>query len=240
MPREKGYTSPFLSSGVHYNIITPPVVYSGQIFWITVIVATGLGGTKTDYSGTTTFTSTDSAALIENTSMDIYNYTWVPAIDGGIRMFFRVCFTKLGMQNIIAADIMDGSITGLAVVMVVGVDVKLFKEPRLMVAASGDTVQFRICWSNYSSGSALSFVITDAVPMGTTYVPQVASNHICGTTKPIVYDLAYATSQSSMPPGTGWVTTVGTPTANTFWIRWTIRSVDINTTGCVCFRVSVN
>jgi uncharacterized repeat protein (TIGR01451 family) len=173
--------------------------------------------------------------------MDTYNYAWVPASDKGIHIFFRVSFTKIGMQTIVASDTMDGSIVGLAAIMIVGVDVQFFKEPRLSVAASGDTVNFKICWSNYSSASALSFVITDAVPKGTTYVPQVASNHICGTTSAIAYDFAYSTSQTSSPPAGGsWTTTTVTPSPPVYWLRWTIKSVGIDTSGCACFKVSVN
>jgi len=108
-----------------------------------------------------------------------------------------------------------------------------------MVAASGDTVQFKICWSNYSSASALSFVITDAVPRGTTYVPDTATNHLCGATIPVTFDLAYSTATSSTPPA-AFTTTAGSPLGAARWLRWTVKSVGIHTTGCACFKISVD
>ena len=237
---EKGFTAPFLSTGTYYDIISPPTAFIGEEFWITIYVRSELGGIVTNYTGTTSFSSTDPAAKVEASSMDSYNYTWSTG-DKGVKLFYRVSFTKLGMQTLVASDVMDGSIVGLASVMVVGVDVRLFKEPRLSTAASGDTVTFKICWSNYSSASALSFVITDSVPRGTIYVAQAASNHICGTTSTIAYDFAYSTSQSSSPPAGGsWTTTTGTPAGSVYWLRWTIKSVGIDTTGCACFKVQVD
>ncbi len=56
---EKGYTAPFLQEGVHYQIITPPVVYAGQSFWITVVVLESTGQTKDEYDGITTFSATE-------------------------------------------------------------------------------------------------------------------------------------------------------------------------------------
>jgi uncharacterized repeat protein (TIGR01451 family) len=240
-PTEKGFTAPFLSTGTYYDVIAPPTAFIGEEFWITIVVRSELGGVVTTYSGTTSFSSTDPAAKVEGTAMDTYNYTWNSSSDKGIHIFFRVSFTKIGMQTLVASDTMDGSIVGLAAIMIVGVDVQFFKEPRLSTAASGDTVNFKICWSNYSSASALSFVITDAVPKGTTYTAQVASNHICGTTSAIAYDFAYSTAQSSSPPAAAsWTTTTGTPAGSVYWLRWTIKSVGIDTTGCACFKVKVN
>jgi len=243
---QKGYTAPFLQTGTHYLITVPPVVYSGQKFWITVTVVDSANSIKTEYCGTTSFTSTDPTANMEGFPMDTYNYTWSSNVapcnsgsDNGVKLFYSVQFTRLGMQTIIAMDITDGSITGVTALMVVGVDVKLTKKDPLAISATGDVVQFRICWSNYSSSSALSFVITDAVPMGTTYIQQIATNHVCGTTSPIVYDLAFSTATSSTPPGT-FTTTTGTPLTETRWLRWSIKSVDVNTTGCACFKVKVD
>ncbi|MEK7767055.1 MAG: hypothetical protein AAB368_12535, partial [bacterium] len=182
---EKFYTAPFLKRNVYYDIYVPPVAYVGQYFWITIVVRDSGGLTKTNYVGTSSFTSTDSAAKLENQPMDTYNYTWTSGAskDNGVRLFIYVVMTQLGLQTIVASDIADGSITGLATVLIVGADVKLTKEPPLQVSASGDTVQFKICWSNYSTASAASFTISDQVPDGTIYVPDVLSNHFCGATK---------------------------------------------------------
>ncbi len=252
-PNQKFFSAPFLLTGVHYDLIAPPSVFIGQTFWLTVVVTDTGGGTKTDYCGTTSFTSTDPAAKIEGTAMDTYNYTWdsndpaavclgagcANGCDNGVKLFLAVTLTKLGLQTLIAADINDGSITGLTTILVVGVDVKLTKLPVLAVAASGDTVQFRICWSNYSSASAFSFAITDAVPQGTTYVPDNASAMVCGTSQPVAVDVAYSVSTSAAPPAS-FTTTAGALPAGVRWLRWTVKPVGVNATGCACFRVSVN
>ena len=240
---QKFFTAPFLATGVHYSIIAPPVVYLGQSFWITVIVLDSGGSTKTDYAGTTSFTSTDPGAKIEGKAMDTYNYTWKGCgSDCGVKMFFNVTFSRVGLQTLVGSDTIDGSINGMTTVLVVAADVKLEKRKRLSVAASGDTVQFQICWSNDSSATAFSFTITDAVPMGTTYVPQVASTMLCGTSAPVPgLTVWYSTATTTTPPGTFTsVPGTGSPLANSRWLRWTIRDVYVRSTGCVCFRVSVN
>jgi uncharacterized repeat protein (TIGR01451 family) len=177
--------------------------------------------------------------------MDTYNYTWSAAGDKGIKMFFRVIFSDIGLQTIVASDTMDGSITGLASVMVVGADVKLYKlanEARLNIVASGDLTQFKICWSNYSSASAFTFTITDAVPMGTTYVPEVATSMSCGNTDGATLKVAYSTSTTVPAPTTSYVEISGTAQADaqTHWLKWTVPVVGVQTTGCACFRVTIN
>ncbi len=250
--KQKLYTAPFLGQGVHYQIIAPPVAYVGQAFWITVIVVDVGNTTKTDYCGTTSFTSTDSNAKIENTAMDTYNYTWdsndpaasckgagcANGCDNGVVIFLNVTLTKLGLQTLVGQDLTDGSINGLTTVMVVGVDVKLTKEPRLSIAASGDTVQFRVCWSNYSSGSAFSFVITDAVPVGTTFLPEATTAPFdCGNTDGVPVSVASSVTTSTTPPA---AFTVGNPALGTRWLRWTVPMAGVGTTGCACYRVTVN
>ena len=64
--REKFFAAPFVNTGLHYDVIAPESVFSGQVFWITVAAILGTGSTKLDYTGTSSFTSTDPAALIEN------------------------------------------------------------------------------------------------------------------------------------------------------------------------------
>jgi len=240
---EKYYALPFVSTGVYYNIIAPPVVYAGQTFWITVIAINVGGGTKTDYSGTSSFSSTDPAAKIEGKAMDGYNYAWNGCGSNcGVKMFINVSFLALGLQTLVATDTMDGSIVGLTTIMVVGADVKLEKRKRLTVAASGDTVQFELCWQNISSATAFSFMITDAVPMGTTYVPEIASTMLCWSSSPAPgLTVWYSTATTTTPPGT-FTSVPGTssPLSNTRWLRWTIRDAYVNSSGCVCFKVSVN
>ena len=250
---EKFFSAPFVFAGTHYEIVTPPVAYAGQDFWITVLVLNVGGSTKTDYCGTTSFTSTDPSSVIQGSAMDTFNYTWdsnvasatcvgagcVGTCDNGVRIFVQVRFNRLGMHTIVAADIADGSILGLATFMVVGEDVKLFKEPRLGTAASGDTVMFRICWSNYSSGSAFTFVITDAVPQGTAYVPEVPSVMDCGSTDGVGLTVAQSTSTSVPPPSYTTVTSGSLP-VGVRWLRWTVPIVGVQTTGCACYKLSVD
>ncbi len=245
--QQKMYSGPFVSTGVHYDIIAPPIVFSGQSFWITVVVIEAAGGTKTDYCGTTSFTSTDPAAQLEAGPMDTYNFTWssstacsAPPDEDGIRVFVNVIFQKLGTQTLIASDIFDGSILGLTAITVVGVDVRLTKEPRLSVRASGDTLQFKVCWSNYSSSSAFTFVITDAVPLGTAFVPEAGTAALnCGNSSGLPLTVAYSTATTATaPPAASFV--AGNPVAGTRWLRWTIPYAGVNMTGCGCYRVSVN
>ena len=245
---EKFFVAPFVNSGVHYDILVPPTVYAGQSFWITVIALFGSGTTKTDYCGTTSFTSTDPAAKIETNPMDSYNYTWTSNIapcggipyNNGVRLFFNVSFTRLGIQTIVASDIYDGSVNGVAAIQVVGADIKFYKEPKLSVAASSDTVRFKICWSNYSSGSGFAMVITDAVPAGTTFVPEASAAGLdCGNTDGVALALSYTTMQSpTMPAAASF--TAANPVAGTRWLRWTVPVAGVQTSGCACFRVTVN
>ncbi len=242
---EKGYTSPFVQTGTHYLIVAPPVVYSGQSFWITVVVVDQSNTTKTDYCGTISFTATDPLAKIENGNMDTYNFTWSSTTncnaapnEDGVHIFFNVIFNKLGQQTLIGADTVDGTITGFASIMVVGVDVKLTKVPRFVASASGDLVRFQLCWSNYSSASAFTFVITDAIPMGTAFFPEAGTAAFdCGGTLPVNLRVAYSTAASTTPPA---AFTEANPIAGTRWLRFTVPQIGINSTGCACYRVTVN
>jgi uncharacterized repeat protein (TIGR01451 family) len=241
---EKGFTAPFLQEGIHYEIIAPPIAYLGQAFWITVVVKDTSGFTKADYTGTTSFTSTDPNAKMQGSAMDAYNYTWNGCgADCGVKIFVQVIFTQVGMQTLVAMDTMDGSINGLAAVLVVAADIKLEKRKKLSVAASGDTVQFQVCWSNYSSGTGFTFVITDAVPNGTNYYPEVSSLSLCGWNGPAAPNIvmAYSIATSTTPPAT--FTTIaptGTAPGTTRWLRWTVRDVYVGSSGCVCYKVEVN
>ncbi len=239
---ERGYSAPFLVTGVHYAIILPPVAFSGQSFWITVVALDTGGGTKTNYTGITSFTATDPSAQIEGQDMAGYDYTWLGG-EQGVKMFIKVVFNALGLQTIVAQDTQDGSISGLGAIMVVGADVKLSKEPKFSILSSGETIQFRVCWSNYSSATASNFVITDAVPMGTSYVPEAASLMFCGAGGPAAptVTVAYGGASETTP---GTFNTLTSPTqtapANTRWLRWTIRDIYVFSTGCACFRAKVD
>ncbi len=244
---QKGYTAPFLLTGTHYAIIMPPVAFIGQSFWLTVVVVDATGNTAIDYCGTSSFTSTDPGAKIENTSMDTYNFTWSSATggcpganDNGVQVFVNVVFNRLGLQTIVAQDTTDGSISGIAAVMVVGADVRLTKQPPLLVAASGDTVRFQVCWSNYSSASAFTFTVTDAVPMGTTFLPEATTAPFdCGNTDGGAVTVSGSAATSTTPPPPASFAT-GNPGAGTRWLRWTVPLAGVQTTGCFCYRVTVN
>ena len=247
--REKFFTAPFVATGTHYEIIAPPVAYAGQAFWITILVLNTSGITKTDYCGTVTFTSTDPGARIEGAAMDTYNFTWssasacsAPPDENGVKIFLNVILSAVGLQSLAANDTIDGSINGITAINVVGADVKFFKQPRLSVVASGDMVQFQICWSNYSSASAFTFTVTDAVPVGTSYVPEVATNMSCGNTDGVTLGVAYSTSTLTPAPTSSYTELSGTSAADpaTRWLRWTVPAVGVQTTGCACFRVRVD
>jgi len=244
---ERHYAAPFLATGTHYDIQAPAVVFSGQSFWITVVVLNTAGGTKVDYCGTTNFTSTDPAAKIEGTAMNTYDFTWssqsacnAAPNENGVKVFVNVTLTKIGVQTLIGNDIYDGSITGLTAILVTGADVKIFKAPKLTVAASGDTVQFKVCWSNYSSASAFSMVLTDAVPAGTAFLPEASTAAFnCGSTDGVAVTTAYSTATTGTMPAAGSFTT-GNPVTATRWLRWTVPMAGVQTTGCACFRVQLD
>ena len=244
---EKFYTAPFLRRGVFYSIAAPPLVYCTESFWITVVVTDSGGGTRTDYCGTTAFTSTDPVATIEGTAMDAYLFTWSSGFgcsalpnENGVKGFLLSGFSRVGAQSVAASDTADGSIVGLATFTVVCGDVKFTKEPRLVTAASGDTVRFRVCWSNYSSASAFSLTVNDAVPVGTTFVPEAAVAGLdCGNTDGLSLAVSYSTATSAtMPPAASFLG--GNPVAGTRWLRWAIPMAGVQTTGCGCFRVRIN
>jgi uncharacterized repeat protein (TIGR01451 family) len=181
--------------------------------------------------------------------MDTYNFTWssasacsAPPDENGVKIFLNVILSAVGLQSLAANDTIDGSINGITAINVVGADVKFFKQPRLSVVASGDMVQFQICWSNYSSASAFTFTVTDAVPVGTSYVPEVATNMSCGNTDGLTLGVAYSTSTLTPAPTSSYTELSGTSAADpaTRWLRWTVPAVGVQTTGCACFRVRVD
>jgi len=241
-PSHKFVTAPFLSTGVHYEIIAPPVAFIGGSFWITVIVVNTGGSTKTNYTGTTSFSSTDPKATMQGSAMDSYNYTWTGA-ELGVKLFFNVTLFQMGLVSLVGTDILDGSILGITSIMVVGADVRIEKRNKLTVAASGDTVRFQLCWSNYSSATAYSFTITDAIPRGTDYYPEDPANAICGQNGPATASVIMAAGGASgtTPPAAMTTYNPGTPPPSTTrWLRWTISHAYVNATGCVCFKVLVN
>ena len=188
------------------------------------------------------FTSSDPKAVFPD---DGYQYKSVACpeygtpYDDGIHIFVNVALYKLGSQTIVGSDAVDGSITGLTSVLVVGAAVNLTKEPGLAMSSSGDTVQFRICWSNYSSATAFDLTITDAVPMGTNLLNGlVMADFICGVNSDVDVDVAYSTATSVTAPALFSAASPGVP-GTARWLRWTVKHAGIMATGCVCFKVSV-
>ena len=160
-----------------------------------------------------------------------------------MKIFINVSFSQLGMQSVVAIDTLDGSISGVTATLVVGADIKLEKRKKLSVAASGDSVQFQLCWANNSSATGYSFSITDAVPRGTNYVPELASAALCGWSGPGApsIQVAWSAATSTTPPATFTTLASGSmAAANTRWLRWTIRDVYVYSSGCVCFKINVN
>ncbi len=243
---EKGFTAPFLETGVHYAVITPPVVFSGQKFWITVVVLGAGNITKGDYCGTSLFTATDPSTLLEGVPMGLYEYDWTSDLvcdsggmnDNGIRLFTQASMNVPGPQTIVVSDRVDGSIAGLGSLLVVIADIKFWKEPPYAVRASGDTVQFRICWSNYSSASGVNFTVTDRIPNGMTYIPDTVVNHFCGSTYGVLPGVALAYSTTDNQPNS-FTTTTANPPLDITWLRWTVPEAGVKTTGCVCFQATV-
>lgn len=251
---EKGFTAPFLETGVHYEIVAPPVVFVGQKFWLTVVVLGGGNVTEIDYCGTSGFTSSDPLAQIEGLPMGGYTYPWkadppsfcdnpIGVNDNGVKVFVNVSMGRTGNQTIVVNDTADGSIVGLGAVFVVAADVKLTKHPS-SVQASGDIVQFRICWSNYSEATVSGFTITDRMPNGFTYLtdpPQAPADLLCGGTygNPTGVTVAYSITDNSPGSFSQMSGAIGGPPLPA-WLRWTIPEVIPNTTGCVCFKAKVN
>ncbi len=110
----------------HYRIVLPPAVYAGVPFWLTVVAVDGTGATKTDYCGTSSFTSTDPDALIEGTAMDAYDFPWSSSLacpaapdEDGVRRFVNVVFPAACSRILSVTDTVGGtSFTGSVTVFV--------------------------------------------------------------------------------------------------------------------------
>jgi len=79
--------------------------------------------------------------------------------------------------------------------------------------------------------------------MGTTYVPELASTAVCGQNGPFdaSVSLAASASTTTTPPTNFATVNPGSmPGGTTRWLRWTVRDVYVNSSGCVCFKVVVN
>jgi len=83
-------------------------------------------------------------------------------------------------------------------------------------------------------------VVTDAVPMGTSFVPEALVAALnCGSTDGVPLGVSYTTSTlGTMPAAASF--TAGNPVSGTRWLRWTVQAAGVETTGCACFRVKVD
>ena len=115
--------------------------------------------------------------------------------------------------------------------------IELTKNPAVQPGGFGDTVRFTICWSNFSTETAFTFVITEAVPLSTTFIPEASTAAFdCGNSTGVSPTTAYSTANSVTPPA---AFVSGNPVAGTRWLRWTLPQAGTPTTGCVCYRVTV-
>ena len=74
---------------------------------------------------------------------------------------------------------------------------------------------------------------------GISLPPEAATALDCGNTKGQPLTVGYSTLTSPTAPAPGSFIT-GVPTAGTRWLRWSVPNIGVNTTGCACFRVTVN
>ena len=61
----------------------------------------------------------------------------------------------------------------------------------------------------------------------------------CGNTDNVPVTTAYSLATTpTVPLPASWVT--ANPVLNTRWLRWTVPMAGVQTTGCACYRVTVN
>jgi hypothetical protein len=95
----------------HLRLDGPPSVGSDEAFALTVTVLDRYNNTVTGYTGTVTFTSSDSAPLLP------HDYTFT-ADDQGQHVFIGVMLHDVGDQTIRAADTLDPTLAGTLTVSV--------------------------------------------------------------------------------------------------------------------------
>lgn len=111
------------------------------------------------------------------------------------------------------------------------------------IAGQGDTVQFRIGWSNVDTDTEFAVSVTEAVPPSMVFVPEPASSMICGNSSPSSIAVAYSTLVTGSPPPISFWTTLlpaGSPPAGATWLRWSVTTLAIGTAGCGSYRMTVN
>jgi hypothetical protein len=96
----------------HFQLIVPATATAGTAFDVTVKALDPYGDVDTNYTGTITFTSSHALAVLPAD----YAFT---AGDAGVHAFVAgITLITPGNQTMTVADMVDGSITGTATIMV--------------------------------------------------------------------------------------------------------------------------
>ena len=61
----------------------------------------------------------------------------------------------------------------------------------------------------------------------------------CGNTDGVALQVTYSTLSVAVMPGAASFTS-GNPVGGTRWLRWTVPVAGVQTSGCACFRATVN
>jgi uncharacterized delta-60 repeat protein len=103
------------AAAVQFLVSAPASATAGTAFSVTVIAQDSYGNTATSYSGTISFTSSDTNSKVVLPA----SYTFIPGTDNGKHTFTKaVTLVTAGSQSITVTDSVTSSITGTAVVSV--------------------------------------------------------------------------------------------------------------------------
>lgn len=161
--------------------IFSPVV-AGTSRTVVVTAKDAYNNTATGYTGTVTFTSTDSAATLPN------NYTFVGG-DAGTRTFTNsVVLKTVGSRSVTATDTVTGSITGSQTSITVNpataatLNVTGITDPVIAGTASNVTVTAKDAYDNTATGYTGTIAFTSSDPAATlpsnyTFVGGDAGTH---------------------------------------------------------------
>lgn len=196
-----------------YEVIAPPTMFAAENAFITVVVHDAQGGIKADYCGTSSFSSTDPAAKIENVAMDVYNYTWsssvapgtcgVPPFPNGVKIF-KVLFDTLGSQVITVVDTYNLVTPGTATftvnpdyvqvatsVVVLPASASIVKSTSLPLTAQvhdqyGRIKQESVTWSVVSGGGSVNSTGSNSATYTAPNKAGTAVVRACSTSAPSV------------------------------------------------------
>jgi len=237
----------------YYRIVAPPVVTSGVPFWITVVVVSDLdGNTRTDYCGTSLFTSTDPAAVIDGTPMDAFDFAWssstacsAPPDEDGVSGF-SVILTGTGTRVIALSDTVSGDIAGVAIVTVTapsGLTALLVQTPDS--PGNLQSVTYRLVVTNTGTSTISALEVVDTVSAGIDYY-SVAGEQTAPFTPPTIALLPseetyvrWARTGLTFLPGTSFTFTV-TGTVGCATVTADSRAVVTADTGAGTISVITN